>query len=391
MASVAFAAPEEDRVLYLPEMGYFDKFAAFSGYVDIKEQKKRIHYMFVESQTNPSTQPLIVWFNGGPGCSSMLGFTQEHGPYVINDGTTQFVENEWTWNSEANMLYIEQPAGVGFSYCEGEVNCTFDDSSSAADNLKALLGWYEKFPEFKSNDLYISGESYAGIYVPYLAHNIDQHNTQYAADDTVFKPNLKGFMVGNGVTNWDYDTTNAYVDMAFWHSLYEEELYDQFVSNQCDFNGPYYTRTSDECFALLDEFDGIVSNVNVYDIFGICYGSFPYPQQSQGSSDVLGKKTYYTAQDYTPWLKRPLKQKHLKSSLPPCTWGTPLQEWMNKWEVRSQLNIPAYIQAWQLCTDEIEYIIEPKGSQWIYEELKGKYRMLFYSGDVDGAVPTIGS
>jgi len=103
--------------------------------------------------------------------------------------------------------------------------------------------------------------------------------------------------------------------------------------------------------------------------------------------------TYYSANDYTPWLKRPLKQgsrKHLKE-LPPCTWGTPLQEWMNRWEVRSNLNIPADIQAWQLCTNDIQYIIEPKGSQWIYEELKGKYRMLFYSGDIDGAVPTIGS
>lgn len=173
VAGLAYAAPEEDRVLYLPEMGYFDKFGAYSGYVDIKEKKKRIHYMFVESQTNPSEQPLIIWFNGGPGCSSMLGFTQEHGPYVINDGTSKFVENEWTWNAEANMLYIEQPAGVGFSYCEGEVNCTFDDHTSGEDNLKALLGWYAKFPEYANNELYISGESYAGIYVPYLAHFID--------------------------------------------------------------------------------------------------------------------------------------------------------------------------------------------------------------------------
>lgn len=154
-------------------------------------------------------------------------------------------------------------------------------------------------------------------------------------------------MVGNGVTNWDYDTTNAYVDMAFWHSLYEEELYDQFKALECDFNGPYFTRTTPECMDLLDEFDSLVTNVNVYDIFGICYGSFPYPQQSQEvETDVLGKKTLYSAEDYTPWLKRPLKQGHLKSSLPPCTWGTPLQEWMNKWEVRSNLNIPADIQAW---------------------------------------------
>jgi carboxypeptidase C (cathepsin A) len=229
LVGLAAAKPEEDRVLYLPEMGNFDKFAAFSGYVDISKGKK-IHYMFVESQTSPTTQPVVIWFNGGPGCSSMLGFTQEHGPFVINDGTSKFVENEWTWNMEANMLYIEQPAGVGYSYCDGVENCTFDDDVSGKDNLNAVLAWFQKFPEFQTNELYISGESYAGIYVPYLAHYIDQHNTQYAADDTVFKPNLKGFMVGNGVTNWEYDTTNAYVDMAFWHSLYEIELYNQFKS-----------------------------------------------------------------------------------------------------------------------------------------------------------------
>ena len=83
---------------------------------------------------------------------------------------------------EANMLYIEQPAGVGYSYC--------DDDVSGKDNLDAVLAWFQKFPEFQTNELYISGESYAGIYVPYLAHYIDQYNTQYADDATVFKPNL---------------------------------------------------------------------------------------------------------------------------------------------------------------------------------------------------------
>lgn len=93
LLGTALAAPEEDRVLYLPEMGYFDKFDAFSGFLDIKGKAKRIHYLFVTSQTNPVNQPVVIWFNGGPGCSSLLGFTQEHGPYVINDGTAHFVEN----------------------------------------------------------------------------------------------------------------------------------------------------------------------------------------------------------------------------------------------------------------------------------------------------------
>ena len=115
-------------------------------------------------------------------------------------------------------------------------------------------------------------------------------------------------MVGNGVTNWEFDTTNAYVDMAFWHSLYEEELYDQFQELKCDFNGPYMTHTSDECMSLLDQFDVLVADVNVYDIFGVCYGTFPYPSLQSSQDDAPKEMTYYSQNDYTPFLKRPLKQ-----------------------------------------------------------------------------------
>ncbi len=103
----------------------------------------------------------------------MLGWAQEHGPFVVPDGEQTFVENPYSWNREANMLYVESPAGVGYSYGETEADRTFDDNTSAQDNLNFILGWFEKFPEFKSHDLYISGESYAGIYVPYASYYID--------------------------------------------------------------------------------------------------------------------------------------------------------------------------------------------------------------------------
>jgi carboxypeptidase C (cathepsin A) len=85
-----------------------------------------------------------------------------------------------------------------------------------------------KFPERQSNEIWLSGESYAGIYVPYLAWEIDQYNALGG-----FTINLKGFIVGNGVTNWKYDTTPAYVEMGFWHGLYDIDLYEQFIKNDC--------------------------------------------------------------------------------------------------------------------------------------------------------------
>jgi len=88
------------------------------------------------------------------------------------------------------MLYIESPAGVGYSRCNNADECVFTDENSATDNLTAILAWYERFTQYKQHELYVSGESYAGIYVPYVSYEIDQHNVNNADDDSVFKPNL---------------------------------------------------------------------------------------------------------------------------------------------------------------------------------------------------------
>jgi len=114
----------------------------------------------------------------------MLGYLQEHGPYVLEDGATKFHKNDYSWNKEVNMLYIESPAGVGFSYCDRKEICSFDDETSSQDNLDALLSFFEKFPEYRTHDLYISGESYAGVYVPYLAWRIDNFNQDAATKNT---------------------------------------------------------------------------------------------------------------------------------------------------------------------------------------------------------------
>lgn len=91
----------------------------------------------------------------------------------MESGETTFHENEYSWNNETNMLYIEMPAGVGYSYSTNPDEYHFTDNSTAADNLKALLFFYAfKFPELQSNELWISGESYGGIYVPTLAYEI---------------------------------------------------------------------------------------------------------------------------------------------------------------------------------------------------------------------------
>jgi carboxypeptidase C (cathepsin A) len=130
-AARVMATPEEDRVMSMPNMADFDTWAFYSGYLPLINTGKKLHYLFLESQNDPANDPLIVWFNGGPGCSSMLGWAQEHGPYSMDAGTDFWRLNEYSWNNEANVIYIESPGGVGYSTCSGAKECSYTDDKSA--------------------------------------------------------------------------------------------------------------------------------------------------------------------------------------------------------------------------------------------------------------------
>jgi cathepsin A (carboxypeptidase C) len=270
-ASIALADIKDELVTSLPGIGDIP-FNMYSGYAEVTATKG-LHYVLVESKRAPTTDPLMVWFNGGPGCSSMMGLFQEHGPYVVNDGTDYLVENIWSWNNQANVLYIEMPGGVGWSTCDStKGECTFDDQKTADDNMVALQNWFKKFTAFQKNPLYISGESYGGVYVPYVAKEIYDYNSKAASGD--FKFNIQGFIVGNGVTNWTYDTTPAFVKMGFWHGLYDYDTYLAMEANKCDFSNLQYGNTlSEECATLFDRFNTLTESINGYDVYRKCWSS----------------------------------------------------------------------------------------------------------------------
>lgn len=121
-------------------------------------------------------------------------------------------------------------------------------------------------------------------------------------------------MVGNGVTNWKYDTTNAYLKMGYWHSLYDTKTYEELQENKCDFSGIEFDKMpSQKCLDLFDRFNNFTDKVNIYNIFGYCYG-LPSEDGSHenfaksyemGFTTVNGHlKTFkksFSARDYTPW------------------------------------------------------------------------------------------
>ena len=99
------------------------------------------------------------------GCSGLLGFGTEHGPFFYSDNGTISM-NPYSWNAIANVLYVEQPIGVGFSFSDSEDDYTTGDLKAATDNYVLIKKFFEKFPERKSNDFYITSESYGGHYIP---------------------------------------------------------------------------------------------------------------------------------------------------------------------------------------------------------------------------------
>ncbi|KAG0611141.1 hypothetical protein M758_7G119100 [Ceratodon purpureus] len=149
-----------------------------AGYVSVNDTNGReLFYYFVESEGNPATDPVVLWLNGGPGCSSFDGFIYEHGPFKFepaadSNSLPKLTLNPYSWSKAANVLYVDSPAGVGFSYSKTRGDYITGDLQTALDTHAFLLKWFEDYPEFQKNPFFITGESYAGIYVPTLSRNV---------------------------------------------------------------------------------------------------------------------------------------------------------------------------------------------------------------------------
>ncbi|MBA0571804.1 hypothetical protein Golob_002178, partial [Gossypium lobatum] len=192
--SEGYSAAEEeaDRISALPGQPKVS-FPQFSGYVTVNKVAGRaLFYWLTESPNSPSSKPLVIWLNGGPGCSSVAyGASEEIGPFRINKSASGLYLNKFSWNNVANLLFLETPAGVGFSYTNRSSDLLdTGDRRTAMDSLEFLIRWLNRFPRYKNREVYITGESYAGHYVPQLARQIMVYNKK-----SKHPINLKGIMV----------------------------------------------------------------------------------------------------------------------------------------------------------------------------------------------------
>ena len=147
---------------------------AYSGYLSVNEEKD-LFYIFIESENDPTTDPILVEQQGGPGASSLTSFMMGlNGPLLFIPFSQSIMYNPYAWNKNASILYIESPAGVGFSpYRVTPEKRVYNDMIQSEDSYAALKSWYKKFPEYApsgyNNSLFIIGMSYSGIFTPHLS------------------------------------------------------------------------------------------------------------------------------------------------------------------------------------------------------------------------------
>lgn len=284
LTPIAQSAHAPDEIFNLPGFSGILPSKQYSGYLSANDGTSHLHYWFVESEMSPKDAPVVVWLNGGPGCSSLDGFFYEQGPFELSTSGDKLKLRDHRWNRIANMLFIEAPVGVGFSYSD-VLNYNNSDDRTAIENREAVEYFFTLFPEYKSNEFYLSGESYAGIYVPTLAEAILKGED----DGTYTGPSLKGIAVGNGCTGNEIGICGWYfgggcqglyyaykflLEFAFFENSLKEA-----ISNSCDWTACasatanlYGNKTilSDQCLDLLDKASMLLGDINIYNVFGEC-------------------------------------------------------------------------------------------------------------------------
>lgn len=173
-----------------------DTVQQYSGYYKLTTGDKHYFYWFFESRNQPATDPVVLWMTGGPGCSSEVALFGENGPCTVNENGTDTINNPYSWNTKANMIYIDQPAGTGFSYGKG---MDHNETGVAQDMYDFLQQFMKSHKKYANLPFYAVGESYAGHYVPAVTHKIWQNNNNLPTGAVTI--NLKGTSVGNGLTD----------------------------------------------------------------------------------------------------------------------------------------------------------------------------------------------
>ncbi|CAI0427607.1 unnamed protein product [Linum tenue] len=329
------AQQQLDKVLELPGQNFEVSFAQYSGYLTVNEKAGRaLFYWFFEAVEDPGSKPLILWLNGGPGCSSIAyGLAEEIGPFHVKPDGASLYLNPFSWNQVANILFVDSPAGVGFSYSN------------------------------TSSDMVTSGDKRTGHYVPQLSQAVVLHNKATNSQTL----NLKGFMVGNALTD-DYHDHLGVFQFLWSAGMISDQTYKQ-LNDACD--SVSFIHPSKACIRYLEIADQEVGRIDPYSAFTPpCT-----PNISQSTQLLKRRRVIGTVREKYD----PCTEKHSTA-------------YFNRPEVQEALHVPAELapSKWTTCNDVINehWNDSPSSVLDVYKELiAAGLRIWVYSGDTDTVIP----
>jgi len=255
-------------------------------------------YWWFPSRSSRENDPLVLWLTGGPGCSSELALFVENGPFTVNEKTLELEKNNYSWNNKANLLFIDQPLGTGFSSVDPN-HPVQDEDTVASDIYEFLMKFIQTYPEFKGRDFYIFGESYAGHYVPHTANFVFNKRNKDLP--------LRGAAIGNGLPN-PWVQYEGYAEYSLLNKLINFDQYLKMLPDfrQCETMMQYDIKGGREmCDGLVAEI--LVGNsnsngtntqgqrFNTYDITKPCLGDLCY--NFTAVTEFLNQRTVMDALD----------------------------------------------------------------------------------------------
>nr|XP_014278748.2 venom serine carboxypeptidase-like [Halyomorpha halys] len=304
---------------------------SYSGYLTVnKTFNSNLFFWFFPSETNPKNAPVVLWLQGGPGGSSLFGLFCENGAFSV-DQNYILKERQYYWSKLFNVIYIDNPVGTGFSFTESDSEYATDEVKVGKDLYSALIQFFQLFPYLQKNEFFVTGESYAGKYIPAIGYTIHKNNKINKQ-----KINLKGLAIGDGWT--DPENMMVYADYVYQLGLVDSNTRDVLRNLQDEAVKSIKEHKYSEASAISDKILGRLSpQINVYN----------YLQTSSFNPDG-----YYSAY---------LQSTGVRKSI----------------HVGNRVYNDGSIVARYLQNDEMQSV-----KPWV-EVLLDNYRVMFYSGQLD--------
>ncbi|PIN07302.1 Serine carboxypeptidases (lysosomal cathepsin A) [Handroanthus impetiginosus] len=257
------------------------KLGHHAGYFRLPHSRSaRMFYFFFESRNNRTTDPVVVWLTGGPGCSGSLALFYENGPFHLADNLS-LIWNDFSWDKVSNLIYVDQPMGTGFSYSSSRGDIRGSTEAAGIDFYDFLQAFFRRHPQYAKNEFYITGESYAGHYIPAFSLRIQRANKNEKSTYI----NIKGLVIGNGMINpeiqykahADYALQMKLINQSYYNGLSNSVSLCQKLVKLCGKNGsltcPLASRFRNSVFAGILRQAG---DINYYDIRKRCEGPLCY-------------------------------------------------------------------------------------------------------------------